>query len=45
MISPELLNEKVNHLLRQPEAFLDAMSKLNMTGFEVMTQRIQEFRK
>jgi predicted glycosyltransferase len=45
MIAPELLNEKVNHLLRQPEAYLDAMSKFNMTGFEVMTQRIQEFRK
>ena len=45
MISPELLNQKVNHLLHHPEAYLDAMSKLNMTGFKVMAQRIQGFRK
>jgi len=45
MISPELLNQKVNHLLHHPEAYLDAMSKLNMTGFKIMAQRIQGFRK
>jgi len=45
MISPELLNQKVNHLLHHPEAYLDAMSKLNMTGFKVMAKRIQGFRK
>jgi len=45
MISPELLRDKVDNLLYQPEGYLDAMSKFNMTGFEVMTQRIQEFRK
>jgi predicted glycosyltransferase len=45
MISPELLREKVDLLLQKPEAYLDTMSTFQMTGFDVMRQRIREFRK
>jgi predicted glycosyltransferase len=45
MVSPKLLHDKVDHLLQKPDAYLDAMSKFQMTGFEVMQQRIREFRK
>ena len=44
-VSPELLHEKVNHLMQKPEIFQDAMSKFKMTGFDIMRGRIQEFRK
>jgi len=44
-VSPELLHDKVDHLLQKPEVFQDAMSKFKMTGLDIMRQRIQEFRK
>jgi predicted glycosyltransferase len=44
-VSPELLHKKVDHLLQKPGVFQDGMSTFNMTGFDIMRQRIQEFRK
>lgn len=44
-LTPGLLNEKVDYLLENPEVYLDAMSTFQMTGFEVMRQRIDEFRQ
>lgn len=44
-VSPELLHKKVDHLLQKPEVFQDGMSKFKMTGFDIMRERIQEFRK
>jgi predicted glycosyltransferase len=44
-VSPGLLHDKVDYLLQKPEVFQDAMSKFKMTGFDIMRQRIQEFRK
>jgi predicted glycosyltransferase len=43
-LSPELLQDKVDHLLQNPEVYQDAMSTFIMTGFDVMRQRIREFR-
>jgi predicted glycosyltransferase len=44
-VSPELLHKKVDHLLQKPEVFQDGMSAFKMTGFDIMRQRIQDFRK
>ena len=44
-VSPELLHKKVDRLLQNPEVFQEGMSKFKMTGFDIMRQRIQIFRK
>jgi len=44
-ISPERLNEKVNELLQKSEVYQEAMSKFEMTGFDVMRRRIETFRE
>ena len=44
-LSTTLLRKKIESLLKEPQAYQDAMSKFNMTGFDVICQRIQEFRK
>ena len=44
-VSPQLLHDKVDRLLQKPEVFQEAMSEFKMTGFDIMRQRIQEFRK
>ena len=45
MLSPELLSKKVDDLLQKPNVLQTAMSKFKMTGYDIMRQRIQEFRK
>jgi predicted glycosyltransferase len=45
MLDPELLSKKVDYLLQKPQALHTAMSKFKMTGYDIMRQRIQEFRK
>ena len=44
-VSPQLLHDKIDRLLQKPEVFQEAMSEFKMTGFDIMRQRIQEFRK
>jgi predicted glycosyltransferase len=44
-LSTELLHKKVESLLNEPEAYQEAMSKLKMTGLDIIGQRIQEFRR
>jgi predicted glycosyltransferase len=44
-LSPERLNDMVDHLLGKPKIYLDAMAGFEMTGFDVMNQRIREFRR
>ena len=43
-VSPEVLHEKVDYLLKKPEEYQEAMSKFTMTGFDVMRARIRTFR-
>jgi predicted glycosyltransferase len=43
-VSPEVLHEKIDYLLKKPEEYRDAMSKFTMTGFDIMRERIQVFR-
>jgi predicted glycosyltransferase len=45
MLAPELLSKKVDYLLQHPDALQTAMSKFEMTGYDIMRQRIQAFRK
>jgi predicted glycosyltransferase len=44
-LSPESLLQKMEQMLQRPDVFQEAMSSFKMTGFEVMQQRIQQFRK
>ena len=44
-LSTELFCKKVDSLLHEPEEYHDAMSKFEMTCFDVIRQRIQEFKK
>jgi len=44
-LSPELFRTKVDNLLNNPEAYLDAMSNFDMTGLDVMCRRIQTFKE
>ena len=44
-LSTELLHKKVESLLNEPEVYQEAMSKLKMTGLDIIGQRIQEFRR
>jgi predicted glycosyltransferase len=43
-LSPEILSQKVSHLLENPSAYQEAMSGFQMTAFNVMQDRIQAFR-
>ena len=43
-LTPERLKRKVMTLLEKPEPYLDAMSKFELTGLSVMSQRIEAFR-
>ncbi len=44
-LSPDLFNEKVDKLLAKPEIYLETMAGFQLTGFNVMNQRIREFRR
>jgi predicted glycosyltransferase len=44
-LSPDRLHDKVDRLLGKPEVYKEAISKFEMTGFDVMRQRIRTFRK
>ena len=44
-LSSEQLLQKVAEMLQKPDVFQEAMSRFKMTGFEVMHQCIQGFRK
>ena len=43
-LSPDQLNTKIDRLLETPKIYLDAMAGFEMTGIEVINQRIREFR-
>ena len=42
--TPELLRKKVLSLLRNPEPYLSAITRFQLTGIETMQQRLLEFR-
>jgi len=42
--TPELLRKKVIFLLSNPEPYLSAISRFQLTGIETMQQRLHEFR-
>jgi len=42
--TPELLRKKVVSLLRNPEPYLSAISRFQLTGIETMQQRLHDFR-
>ena len=44
-LSTTLLRKKIENLLYEPQAYQNAMSKFEMTGLDIMGQRIQEFRE
>ena len=44
-LSPESLLQKMGRMLQEPDPFRQAMSAFKMTGFDIMHQRIQQFRK
>ncbi|GBC63213.1 glycosyl transferase [Desulfonema ishimotonii] len=43
-LSPEALNRKVTRLLEHPEPWQEAISRFQMTGLDVMRQRLRAFR-
>lgn len=44
-LSPESLHQKITHLLQKPESYQKAISNFEMTGFDIINRRIQEFRQ
>jgi predicted glycosyltransferase len=44
-LSTTLLRKKIESLLKEPQVYQDAMSEFRMAGFDIMGQRIQEFRR
>jgi predicted glycosyltransferase len=45
LLSPEALRKAVFHILEQPKPYQEAMDRFRLTGFEVMSQRLQDLRK
>jgi len=39
-VSPQILREKIFHLLKHPEPYQEAISRFQLTGFEAMQQRL-----
>jgi predicted glycosyltransferase len=42
--SPEMMRRKVFNLLENPEPYREAIARFNMTGIEVMRERLRVFR-
>ncbi len=42
--TPEILQEKILHLLETPGPYLEAISQFRLTGIETMQQRLRDFR-
>ncbi|NIS59210.1 MAG: hypothetical protein GTO13_00420 [Proteobacteria bacterium] len=43
-VSPQVLREKLIDLLESPEPYRGAMSRFQLTGLDVMTQRLRAFK-
>jgi len=44
-VTPQTMREKINCLLENPEPYIAELKTFNMTGLEVMSERLQYFRE